>query len=279
MNLPDSSYSNTVGRWRYIQSIHETSEHRNPDHLVGHFLPLLERWNAKWLSQRNLNFLRSHRVYYYLIARTRYYDQVFLDAIARDAQYIINVGCGTDTRSYRFVNELERKGTRVCECDQPMVIRAKQKICQRHWPSDSVSYLPLDLNDEAWPEFEVWLARNVTGLTLVLMEGVTPYLNDHSFSRFLELLAHKLPSGSRVAYDFKILGVNDAFGRGGRTQSPFRLSSSRECVATYHENRKYRLTHMELSDELSVRLIPNLATSGFPLFREDALIQAELLPA
>lgn len=276
--LPDSSYAKTVGRWRYIQYMHETSERRNPDYLVGHFLPLVERWNARWLSQRKLNFLRSHPVYHYLIARTRYYDQVFLEAVARGVQYIINIGCGTDTRSYRFVNELERKGTRVCECDQPTAISAKQKVCQRYWPSDSVSYFPLDLNHEAWPDFEAWMGSNVTGLTLVLMEGVTPYLNAHSFSRFLELLAHKLPSGSHIAYDFKVSGAADDFGRGGRTYIPFRLSSNRESVALYHENRKYRLTHMELSDDLSLRLIPNLATSGFPLFREDALIQVELLP-
>jgi methyltransferase (TIGR00027 family) len=277
LTLPDLSYSTTVGRWRYIQYIHETSEHRkNPDYLVGHFLPLVERWKAKWISRKKLGCLRSNRLYYYLVARTRYYDQVFLDAIERDAQYIINIGCGTDTRSYRFANELQRKGTSVCECDQPLAIRAKQKICQHYWPSNNVSYVPLDLNDGAWPGLEHWLGRNVTGSALVMMEGVTPYVNDHSFSRFLEMLADRLPSGSHVAYDFKILGLNDVFGLGGQTQSPFRLSSNRESVAAYHKSRKYRLVHMEMSNELSIRLIPDLANSGLPLFCEDALIQVEL---
>ena len=277
MELPNFSNSMIVGEWRYIQSIHEPPDLRNPDHLVGHFLPLARRWRAMWLGKKRLNLLRSSRFYYYLIARTRYYDTKFLDAIDRDVKHIINIGCGSDTRSYRFLGQLNRKGIDVLECDQPEVIRAKRRIARRHWRSRYISYFPLDLNDEAWPDFESWLTENITGKTFVLMEGVSPYLNDNTFGRFLELLAIKLPSGSCVAYDFKLLGVNDEFGRGGRTMKPFRLSSLREDVATYHEKRRYRLEHMELSNELSVRLIPELAISSAPLFREDGLAQIEVV--
>ena len=55
------------------------------------------------------------------------------------------------------------------------------------------------------------------------MEGVSPYIDDVSFGRFLTVLAGKLAAGSQVAYDFKIRGALDNFGREGRTQKPFRL--------------------------------------------------------
>jgi len=48
-------------------------------------------------------------------------------------------------------------------------------------------------------------------------------------------------------------------------------------VARYHEELGYRLTHMERSDELSMRMIPDLETAGIALFREDVVIQAELV--
>jgi methyltransferase (TIGR00027 family) len=276
--LPDLSHSMGVGWWRYIQSIHEPQERRNPDNFVGHFLPLVQRWHAKWLSQKKLAALRSRPLYYYLVARTIYYDAMFLDATNGDSRHIINIGCGSDTRAYRFLDTLTLKGVSVLECDQRQAIRAKQQIAQRLWSSRYISYFPLDLNDEAWPDFEFWLTENVTGQTFVFMEGVSPYVNAETFGRFLELLAIKLPLGSYVAYDFKLRGVKDDFGRGDRTINPFRLPGLREDVANYHEKRRYRLEHLELSDELSIRLIPDLATSNIPLFREDGLVKLRVVP-
>jgi methyltransferase (TIGR00027 family) len=274
MKSPDLSYVLTVAQWRYIQSLHEPIERRNPDRLVGQLLSLRERWGAKWAGRKRLDALRSHRFYYYLIARTRYYDRVFLDAIARGVKHIVNVGCGTDTRAYRFAEQLRAGGVRVCECDQPEVIVAKQRACRRRWPSSEVSYLALDLNDESWPDFAGWLDAKVSGPALVLMEGLTPYLNADSVSDFLALLADKLPAGSLVAYDFKISGVSDQFGRGARSGALFRLPFVAEDVAAYHEERGYRLGHIERGDELSLRLMPALTSAGIPLFQEDVVIQA-----
>jgi methyltransferase (TIGR00027 family) len=277
MKLPDLSNSISIGGWRYIQSIHEPPERRNPDNLVGQFLSVAERWHGKWLSQKKLAGLRSRPFYYYLIARTKYYDATFLDAINGETRHIINIGAGSDTRAYRFLDKLTLKGISVLECDQVQAIRAKRQIAQRHWSSRYISYLPLDLNDEAWPDFEFWLTENVTGQTFVFMEGVSPYVNAETFARFLELLATKLPSGSYIAYDFKLRGVKDDFGRGDRTINPFRLPGLREDVTNYHEKRGYRLEHMELSNELSVRLISDVDTSNIPLFLEDGLVQLRVV--
>src|SRR5262245_5867484 len=135
MKLPDISNSMSIAGWRYIQSIHEPPERRNPDNLVGQFLSVAERWHAKWLSQKKLAVLRSRPFYYYLVARTKYYDATFLDAINCDTRNIINIGSGSDTRAYRFLDKLTPKGITVLECDQPQAIRAKQQIAERHWPS------------------------------------------------------------------------------------------------------------------------------------------------
>jgi O-methyltransferase involved in polyketide biosynthesis len=134
----------------------------------------------------------------------------------------------------------------------------------------------MDLNDDAWPDLDRWLMERTKTKALVLMEGVSPYVNDSTFGRFLSLLAHRLSVGSRVAFDFKIRGANDNLGRGGRTLRPFRLSGVREEVAAFHEKFGYRLEHMELSSELSARLLPGLVESGASLFRQDALVQLQI---
>ena len=135
MSVPDMSYARTVGEWRYIQSLHESAERRNPDRLVGKLLPLRERLAARWLGGKRINALRSHPFYYYLVARTKYYDQVFLGAMESGVRHIVNIGSGTDTRAYRFADRLKDRRIDVCECDQPSVIRAKHRICKRRWPS------------------------------------------------------------------------------------------------------------------------------------------------
>src|ERR1043165_6816947 len=117
--MSNSGFSNSmnVAEFRYIQAIHETSELQNPDGLVGQFLPILRRWRCTWLSHRTTALLRSNPFYYYLDARTRYYDKLFLDAFADNVHYIINVGSGVDTRAYRFEHVLSQNGVMVLECD------------------------------------------------------------------------------------------------------------------------------------------------------------------
>jgi len=270
IGMPDLSNSLLTARLRYIQSVHEPPELRNPDTLVKYFLPVLDRWHCRWLGAERPAHLREP-FYYYLLARTKYYDEVFLNAICCGIQQIINVGSGTDTRAYRFAQVLKRKGVRVIECDQPEVIHTKQRWAKKLGRFDHVEYLPLDLNEDGWLEFECRLAK-IKAKSLVFMEGVSPYIVDSAFSRFLLLLANELPSGSRIAYDFKLSGVNDDFHRVGVCRT-FRLPKESEEVAAFHAQHGFRLEHIELSSELSARLLPSLLDLGATLYSQDGLVQ------
>jgi len=276
---PNPGFSNSlsVAESRYIQSMHEPGELQNPDHLVGQFLPLLRRWHCIGLTPSQVARLRTKPFYYYLDARTRYYDTIFLDAIADEAQCIINVGCGIDTRAYRFAPVLRQKGVQVLECDQPQAIQVKQGMAKRLGACGHVTYVALDLNDATWPDFELWLVTHTTAKVLVMMEGVSPYVNHETYRGFLHCLARNLLSGSRVAYDFKLRGIADDFGRSGRTQKPFRLGGGRAELTAFHEPLGFRLAHWERSADLTARLLANLETPSQPLFREDVLLQLEVI--
>jgi len=153
-NLSNSMY---VARLRYIQTIYEPPELRNPDTLVRYFIPVLLRFRTVWLGKKTLAKLRADPFYYYLVARTRYYDRVFRDAIANGVQRIVGVGCGSDTRAYRFKDELCSKGVKVLECDQAEIISEKQRLTKRWRHFGHVEHLAIDLNDGAWPKLESWL--------------------------------------------------------------------------------------------------------------------------
>ena len=272
MALPDMSSLMYVAHLRHIQSIHEPAELRNPDILVRNFLPITQRWRAAWIGRHELATLRRDPFYYYLVARTRYYDQLVADAVADGVRKIVSVGCGSDTRPYRFADLLRSKGVTVLECDQPEAIESKRRIARR-WRPHHVEYLPIDLNDETWPELQDLLRDGKGTKFLVMMEGVSPYVNDDSFRRFLQLAGTSLTAGSHLAYDFKIGGVDDDFGRVGRTERPFRLPGDKGAVTAFHEEQGLHLIGFELSSDLCARLLPGLTTPSAPFFGEDGLVR------
>lgn len=269
MNLPNLSYMTDVGQLRYVQARYETAEYRNPDAMVGAFLSVQQRLRCFLRGKLLISQLRKNPFYHYILARTRHYDQVFLDAINDSVTCIINIGCGSDTRAYRFARLLKEKRIAVLECDQPQAIQAKQRIAQRHWPTDHVRYVPLDLNETRWSGFARLLDEKSRGPVLVMMEGVTPYVSSETFRAFLCLLAARIHPRSFLAYDFKLVGAAEGFGRSARAQQPFRLPAEEAKVAAYHDALGFQLQYMELSTELSRRLLPGTP----PLFDEDCLLR------
>jgi methyltransferase (TIGR00027 family) len=273
MPIPNLSNSLYVARLRHIQSIHEPPQRRGPDTLVRYFLPILQRVRAAYISKSALSRLRTDPFYYYLVARTKYYDQVLTEALSNGVERILSVGCGSDTRAYRFEKLLRSQNVRVLECDQARVIDERQQIVKRWGGVPYVEHLALDLNDGCWPELEQWLGHPTGPKMLVLMEGVSPYIQSGALIQFLKLLGAKLAVGSQIAYDFKLTGVNDEFGCNGRPKRSFRLSSNRREVAAFHEPWGLHLECIELSSKLCVRMLPHLSESSNPLFEEDALIR------
>jgi methyltransferase (TIGR00027 family) len=268
MSLPDSSFLVNVGKLRYIQSRCESADDRNPDAVVGAFLSLPERLACMVRGTLLLPRLRANPFYHYLLARTRYYDALFLEAANDSVACIINIGCGADTRAYRFAQLLERKGIIVLECDRPQAIHAKRDLAARHWPTAHVRYIPLDLHENQWGGFARLLDEHATGPAFVMMEGVSPYIEAGSFEAFLRLLAGRLRPGSIVAYDFKVEGAAPDFGRSAAAPQPFRLACAREAVAAYHRALGWRLRHFEPSAALTQRLAPRAPR----LFEEDCLL-------
>ena len=261
--------SRLVAEWRHIQSIHETGALRNPDTVVGRMLPARRRWRCAWLRDEALATLRADPFYYYLVARTKYYDAVFAAAIANGFARIVNVGCGSDTRAHRFADLLIGHRVHVLECDRPADIAEKVRRVHR-WPGQRlVAYAPIDLHDAAWPALEAWLGAKATK-TLVIMEGVSPYVEREAFDRFLRFLAARLPDGSRLAYDFKFRGVADGFGGVEPGRDLFRLGRPPHDLVAYHEARGFAVDHLEESNRLQRRLLP---ATGAAQFSEDGLVQ------
>lgn len=275
VRLPNRSHLLRVAEFRYVQSKYEPAELSNPDFLAGSMLSWFQRAACDLYSALGLRRLRARPFYYYLVARTRYYDQLLLDAVnGRGASFVLIIGCGGDTRPYRFAKVLRDRAVEVLECDQPDAIRAKRRIVSQHWPTEHVDFLDINLNDTSWPELGRWLSDRRSGAGLVILEGVSPYIDDRPFGAFLEFLAASLHSDSTVGYDFKIAGLHDQWGRERGSSTPgFRLPADLSKVTEYHAARGFSVDFFELSSALTREWLPGLESRFGPPFEEDGLLQ------
>lgn len=274
MRLPNLSFMVRVGQMRAIQAVYEPPELRNPDDAAGRLLPVGQRLGCVLRGRWLLGRMRAQPFYPYVLARTRYYDRVFLDAIDEGVGYIVNIGCGSDTRAHRFRAALARQRVHVLECDQAEAIEAKRRVASRRLgPNPHLAYQPIDLNADGWPALATWLEARRDARMLVMLEGVSPYVDTAAFTRFLDLLATRLKPGSRIAYDFKHDGAAADFGRGGATQAPFRLPADRDAVERFHAAHGLRLDAYETAPELSTRLAAGLAVGARGPFTEDCLLR------
>lgn len=269
MKLPNLSYLGRLGQVRAIQARYEVASHRNPDTLVEKLLPASQRLACMLRGRLAISQLRRQPFYYYLLARTRHYDRVFAGAIGDGTRAIVNIGCGSDTRAYRYAEALRKAGIAVAECDQPQAIEVKRALVQRLGPAhEHVSHLPIDLNDRRWLDLRAWWLPRRNERALIMLEGVSPYVQEQAFREFLAFVAKELPPGSRLAYDFK---AGDGAGC-------FRLPMDRAALQQFHAELGLHLELFTPSLDLIRQSLPDLTIAPAGMFAEDGLLELTVAP-
>ena len=102
MSLPKLNNLSNVAQMRFVQSRFEKGRLRGPDDEVRKFMSPTELATGLARGAFFLRRFRQRPFYYYLVARTLYFDELYSRAAAQGFSAIWNVGCGTDTRAFRF---------------------------------------------------------------------------------------------------------------------------------------------------------------------------------
>jgi methyltransferase (TIGR00027 family) len=146
--------------------------------------------------------------HYYVVARTRYFDDALSAALVEPLAQLVILGAGYDSRGYRFAGQLSR--TAVFEVDHPATSLVKRKVTSRFAldaPGPHITYVPVDFNVDTLPE-RLTGAGYVHGVrTAFLWEGVTPYLDGAAVEGTLEFIRSCSASGSVVVFDFILQSV------------------------------------------------------------------------
>jgi methyltransferase (TIGR00027 family) len=144
----------------------------------------------------------------YVVARTRYFDDVLAAALVDPVGQLVILGAGYDSRALRFAEQLSR--TRVFEVDHPATSLVKRNAVSRLSPAGRdprVAYVPVDFKVDA-------LAPRLTesgylpgARTVFLWEGVTPYLDAPAIDGMFEFMRSYSAPGSVVVFDYILRSV------------------------------------------------------------------------
>jgi methyltransferase (TIGR00027 family) len=168
-------------------------------------------------------------IYEYVIARTKYIDEVYEKVLDQQFHQILLLGAGYDTRAYRFNEKAHH--TRIFELDAPSTQASKidqlKKRDIRIPPN--VVFVPVDFNRDSLSDELDTAGFKKNGKSLFILEGLIMYLDPESVHDTFRIIREKAGVGSRIVFDYVRSSVfrheNSLYGEAGVMKA---VANSRE---------------------------------------------------
>jgi methyltransferase (TIGR00027 family) len=184
--------------------------------LIPPFFKLLLK--SGWLFRLFSRYFFPNGIYEYVIARTKYFDAVFTEALEHGFDQIVIFGAGFDSRALRF--NYKNRDTRIFEIDAPITQREKLEAYQlkKLVVPGNLLFVPINFNKDSLAD-EMEQAGFVAGRkSLFLLEGVTMYLSRDAIEKTFRFISNVSATGSIIVFDYIYAGVlrkeNKYYGEG-----------------------------------------------------------------
>jgi methyltransferase (TIGR00027 family) len=168
--------------------------------LVPGFVKLLLRFPR--FCQLYNKHLAPKGIYEYVIARTKYIDSQYMNALEQGFDQIVIFGAGFDSRAQRFSER--NKKTKIFELDAPITQREKLIAFKEKniLVPENLIYVPINFKKDSLAEklAEAGFVENRT--SLFLLEGVTMYLSGDAVDRTFTFIRDVSGKGSLVVFDY-----------------------------------------------------------------------------
>lgn len=188
----------------------ETNRHyKSDDHIAPLLLPsalkpLLHVHLARRLFTK---MLAPKGIYEYVIARTKYIDNVFRLALENKLDQVLIFGAGFDTRAIRFQDAIGN--TKVFELDVPITQQAKISQYQKRHVSvpPNLTFIAIDFDKESLSMKldEAGFCRQRR--SLFLLEGLVMYLQPDSVGETFQTIRDCAGKGNLVVFDYVYASV------------------------------------------------------------------------
>lgn len=221
------------------------------DPFARHFLSSRTRFIGRYPPLRALFRWRNRRIlpgmFGGIVARTRFIDDYLLACLKKDAQQVVILGAGYDTRAYRFEEVCHR--VRVFEVDHPATQQVKKEKLDRLLDGlpAHVTFVPVRFNSENLEEKMALNGYRPDRKTLFIWEGVTMYLAAEAVDATLAFVAGYSAGGSSIIFDYFPPSVADG-------TCPFREARTlRKMVVRYGETICFGIEPQDIENFLTQR--------------------------
>lgn len=206
----ESKSSRTAGficMYRAASYLEKNKFYQSDDYIAPKLLPGLIKF---LVSNKLVNFrwpFFPKGIYEYVIARTKYIDDIFEESMKQGIEQILLFGAGFDTRAVRFADK--NINTKIFELDTIHTQTAKiEQFKKRNIsiPRNTI-FIPIDFNvDSVSEKLESnGFMRNKT--TLFILEGIIQYLNKEAVDKLFKLLYELSAHESKVVFDYVYASV------------------------------------------------------------------------
>lgn len=192
--------------YRFLASKERRPGFTGPDHLAYLFLPAKAKFFLSFAFFRDIFKQKLDEKgpgsYAYVSARTRYFDDLFKQALETHIPQIVILGAGYDTRSLRFQDKLN--GTEIFELDVPSTQMEKLKILRKNNISipEQVHHVPINFDTDDLKKRLFRAGYDPTRQSLFLWEGVTMYITDTAVDHTMAFVKTNSGPGSSIAFDY-----------------------------------------------------------------------------
>lgn len=177
---------------------------RGPDYLAEIFMPPIPNilLNVPFLRKWCMRKMFPTGIHEYVLARTKLFDQAFVDALERGFPQIVLLGAGMDTRALRFQDR--NKGATIFDLDIHATQRYKRELFERKKVvlPETLVFAPIDFNKQRIADVLAQAGYRDGQQTLFLWEGVTMYLEAEAVDGTLAFIRASAAKGSIVVFDY-----------------------------------------------------------------------------
>jgi len=201
-------------------------------------------------------------IYEYIIARTLFFDEVFIEALKESIPQIVFLGAGYDSRGIRFKDL--NNSTQIIELDMAATQNRKIKCLKKNKIKipEYLTFAPIDFNTQSL-EYVLASAGYQKGKrTLFIWEGVSMYLEAQSVRDTLTFIQQSSTTDSRLAFDFvvsfshkdghKYHGAKEMlqFMKDKYKNEPFRFSLDRKNITDFLGECRHKIVRHLYEDQI-----------------------------
>ena len=259
----ESKSSRTAGficMCRAASYLEKKELYQSGDYIAPRLLPGLIKFLVRY---KLINFkwpFFPKGIYEYVIARTKYIDNIFKESIENGIEQILLFGAGFDTRAVRFAEKNMK--TKIFELDTLYTITAKINQFKKRGISipENTILISIDFNVDSVSEKleSSGFKRNKT--TLFIMEGIIQYLNKEAVDELFKLLYELAEPESKVVFDYiyaSVLrkeniyyGEKDIYKKVNSVQEPWLFGIEKGGMEAFVKNYNFSLIQNLDSEDL-----------------------------